>query len=290
MESSAHRDRGLADDAGNAEALTSAANAGVVGADIELRSATVDGSTLTLIYRATPTSSVTLSKSAFTVNVNGAEHTIFIVGLGGANVLLTLSTPVAAGDTVTVAYPKPSGANVIKDTDGNAAASFSGQAVTNNTPAAVQLTASVSAVPGSHDGSATFTFELQFSEEPEDDFSYTTMKDHAFTVTGGRVTKSNRLNPPSNIGWLVHITPDGDGTVTIVLPVTTDCVADVAICTEDGRMLSAELVRRAGDHRPGTGRVALGRNPPKGCRGAGEGGRRESLDGLPHWKGIGEEA
>ena len=237
MESSAHRDRGIAADAGNAEALTSAANAGVVGADIELRSATVDGSTLTLTYRATPTPSVTLSKSAFTVNVNGAEHAIFIVGLGGANVLLTLSTPVDAGDTVTVAYPKPSGANVIKDTDGNAVASFSGQAVTNNTPAAVQATAA----PGSHDGSATFTFELRFSEEPHDDFSYTTMKDHAFTVTGGSVTKSNRLNPPSNIGWLVHVTPDGDGTVTVVLPVTTDCEDDGAICTDDGRMLSTRV-------------------------------------------------
>ena len=201
----------------------------------------MDGSTLTLTYGATPTSSVTLSKSAFTVNVNGAEHTIFIVGLGGANVLLTLSTPVAAGDTVTVAYAKPSGANVIKDTDGNAAASFSGQAVANTTPAAVRLTASVSATPGAHDGSSAFTFELRFSEEPHDDFSYTTMKEHAFTVTGGTVTKSNRLNPPSNIGWLVHVTPDGEGTVTVLLPVTTDCAAQGAICTEDGRMLSSQL-------------------------------------------------
>ena len=96
-------------------------------------------------------------------------------------------------------------------------------------------------VPGSHDGSGAFTFELRFSEGPHNDFSYMTMKDHAFTVTGGTVTKSNRLNPPSNIGWLVHITPDGDGMVTIVLPVTTDCAADSAICTEDGRMLSNRL-------------------------------------------------
>ena len=67
------------------------------------------------------------------------------------------------------------------------------------------------------------------------------MKDHAFTVAGARVTKSNRLNPPSNIGWLVHVTPDGNGTVTIVLPATTDCAADGAICTQDGRMLSTRL-------------------------------------------------
>ena len=140
-------------------------------------------------------------------------------------------------------YTAPTGESDarVQDLAGNAAASFSGQAVENTTPAAVRLTASVSAVPSAHDGSGTFTFELRFSEEPHDDFSYTTMKDHALTVTGGRVTKSNRLNPPSNIGWLVHVTPDGDGTVTIVLPATTDCEADGAICTEDGRMLSAEV-------------------------------------------------
>jgi len=33
----------------------------------------------------------------------------------------------------------------------------------------------------------------------------------------------------------------GNGDVTIVLPVTTDCAANRAICTEDGRMLSNRL-------------------------------------------------
>ena len=35
--------------------------------------------------------------------------------------------------------------------------------------------------------------------------------------------------------------PDGDGEVTITLPVTTDCAAQGAICTEDGRKLSYQL-------------------------------------------------
>ena len=82
------------------------------------------------------------------------------------------------------------------------------------------LTASVSAAPESHDGH--FTFELRFSENL-DGFSYKTLRDHAFTVTGGEVTKARRLAPPSNIGWEITVTPDGNGAVTIVLPVTTDC-------------------------------------------------------------------
>ena len=34
------------------------------------------------------------------------------------------------------------------------------------------LTAEASQVPASHDGNDSFTFELRFSEEPVDDFSY----------------------------------------------------------------------------------------------------------------------
>ena len=102
------------------------------------------------------------------------------------------------------------------------------------------LTASISDVPSTHDGSAMFTFELRFSEEFTG-FSYVTMRDHVFTVTGGRVTYVRRLEPPSNIGWEVHVTPDSDGSVIIVLPVTVDCEVDGAICTEDGRGLSNQL-------------------------------------------------
>ena len=35
--------------------------------------------------------------------------------------------------------------------------------------------------------------------------------------------------------------PDGNGTVTIVLPATTDCDAQGSVCTGDGRMLSSRL-------------------------------------------------
>ena len=103
------------------------------------------------------------------------------------------------------------------------------------------LTAEASQVPASHDGNDSFTFELRFSEEPKGDFSYRTLRDHAFTATGGEVVNARRLNPPSNAGWEITVQPDGDGAVTIVLPVTTDCDSDGAVCTEDGRMLSGRL-------------------------------------------------
>ena len=98
------------------------------------------------------------------------------------------------------------------------------------------LTASVENAPASHDGENAFTFELRFSEEPR--LGYKKLRDHAFTVTGGTVKKAERLEKGSNTGWRITVRPDGNGDVTVVLPVTSDCDAQGAICTADGRMLS----------------------------------------------------
>ena len=68
-----------------------------------------------------------------------------------------------------------------------------------------------------------------------------TLRDHAFEVTGGSIVNARRLNPPSNVGWEITVEPSGNGAVTIVLPVTTDCAATGAICTDDGRKLSNRL-------------------------------------------------
>ena len=101
------------------------------------------------------------------------------------------------------------------------------------------LTASVHNTPTSHDGQSAFTFELRFSEEFG--ISYRTLRDHAFTVTGGTVKKAKRMEQGSNIQWRITVRPDSNAGVTIVLPVTTDCAAEGAICTGDGRMLSSRV-------------------------------------------------
>ena len=101
------------------------------------------------------------------------------------------------------------------------------------------LTAAIHDAPESHDGRRKFTFELRFSEEFS--ISYKTLRDHAFTVTGGEVTRARRLERGKNIRWEIHIRPASSAAVTIVLPVTTDCDAQGAVCTEDGRKLSRRL-------------------------------------------------
>ena len=98
------------------------------------------------------------------------------------------------------------------------------------------LTATIHDASDSHDGQTAFTFRLRLSEEFG--ISYRTLRDHAFTVTGGEVVKASRLEQGSNISWEITVQPDGDEAITIVLPVTTDCDATGAICTPDGRVLS----------------------------------------------------
>ena len=106
-------------------------------------------------------------------------------------------------------------------------------------PSETPLAASFRDAPQAHNGSDSFTFSVDFSEEFE--LSYKTLRDHAFIVEGGTVTRARRARQGSNIEWEIHVQPDGNGDMTIVLPLATDCDAEGAICTEDGRPLSNRL-------------------------------------------------
>ena len=101
------------------------------------------------------------------------------------------------------------------------------------------LTVSLENAATSHNGTDVFTFEIRFSEQFG--LSYKTLRDYAFTVTGGTVNKAKRMTQGSNIGWTITVTPGSAAAVTVVLPVTTGCNASGAVCTADGRKLSNRL-------------------------------------------------
>ena len=238
------------DDGGNEETLTSAPTV-VTAAGLQLQSATVDGAILTLTYNEVLDTGVTLRQTAFAVNVNGSSRSLIAVGVGESNVLLFLSSTVEAGDTVTADYTVPDGSGFIRDIRGRKAASFSGQSVTNDT-ASAPLTARAHDAPSSHNGQDAFTFELRFSEEFP--LSYVTLRDHAFTVTGGSVTYVRRLEPGKNVRWEITVTPGSSSDVAIDLNATTDCSAQGAICAEDGGKLSGGLLLVVpGPNTPATG-------------------------------------
>ena len=212
----------------------------------ELSEASVDGATLTLTFNEDLDGNSEPPTTAFTVTVSGNVRAVDSVNVTGGAVTLTLSSAVSSVDTVTVSYTVPASesAERLRDSAGNAAASFTGWSVTNETaatPPTAPFTASIHDAPESHDGQNSFTFELRLSEAPKQGFSYKTLRDHAFTVTGGEVSKARRLEKGKNVRWEIHVRPDSSGNVTIVLPITEDCNAQGAICTGDGRMLSNRL-------------------------------------------------
>ena len=206
-------------------------------------SATVDGATLTLTLSEDLTESPVPATTTFTVTANQDERGVDSIAISGSTVALTLASAATADDQVRVSYiaPTDQAAARLRDLSDNPAESFSDQEVTNNTAAArTPLTAAIHDEPDSHDGQTEFTFELRFNEDVTG-LSYKTLRDHAFTVTGGEVKGARRLEPGKNIRWEIKISPTSSADVVIVLPITTDCDADGAVCTGDGGKLSNRL-------------------------------------------------
>ena len=228
----------------------------------------VDGATLKVLYDEALDEGSAPPTDSFDVRVactcgdttwldEEAKRAVESVSVDGDTVVLTLVSAATSEDVVVVSYTPPSDAATARTRDlaGNAAAGFNATEVFNDTDETAEseksgepeettegetpLTVSLGATTESHNGTDAFTFELRFSEEVK--LSYVTLRDHAFTVTGGTVNRAKRLTQGSNIGWTITVTPGSAAAVTVVLPVTTDCDADGAVCTGDGRELSNRL-------------------------------------------------
>ena len=95
--------------------------------------ATVNGATLTLTYDET-LAAVTTPASAFTVT-GATSRSVTAVSVSDEQVQLTVSPPILHGESgIEVDYAVPSG-EALEDAAGNRAASFTDQAVANETPA-----------------------------------------------------------------------------------------------------------------------------------------------------------
>ena len=236
------------DDAGNEESVTSAATAAVAltagstnslersnREDVQENSAATGAPTINGTAQVGETLTASTTDIADADGVANATFTYQwladdadINGATGSSYTLVAAD---AGKTIKVQVS-------FTDDDGNE------ESVTSAATAAVTqppMTATIHDEPSSHDGSAEFTFELRFSEEPASGFSYTTVRDHAFTVTDGSVSNVRRLERGKNVKWEITVTPDSDADVTIALNATTDCSAEDAICNAGGGKLSGGL-------------------------------------------------
>ena len=236
------------DDAGNEESVTSAATAAVTltgGSTNSLEQSNQEDVQENSAATGAPTiggtAQVGESLTASTSDISDAD------GLANASFTYQwLADDADIDDATTSSYTLVAGdvGKAIKvrvsftDDAGNE------ESVTSAATAAVTqppLTATTHDAPESHDGATAFTFELRFSEEPASGFSYTTVWDHAFTVTDGSVSNVRRLEAGKNVKWEITVTPDSDADVTIAVNATTDCSAEGAICTSDGGKLSGGL-------------------------------------------------
>ena len=102
------------------------------------------------------------------------------------------------------------------------------------------LTASLNGLPQAHDGGRLFAFEIRFSEE-FDGLRLTALEAGALMVTGGRLVDTQRTVRGQNRSVTVRVRPSGTGAVRVELAATADCTAATAICTSDGRTLSAAI-------------------------------------------------
>ena len=112
-----------------------------------------------------------------------------------------------------------------------------GISTTVHGPDPVPLTAAFEGVPEEHDGEDAVRFRLAFSEDIG--IGYRSLRDDAFTVTGGAVTKAKRVDGRDDL-WEVTVEPGSDEAMTIALPGGRPCAVSGAVCTrgENRRQLA----------------------------------------------------
>ena len=214
------------------------------------RGLTLSTATVTITSVSRNANLGSLSLSGMDIGTFSAETTGYAASVGAevASTTVTAAADAEASVAILPADADPgtpghqvslaAGANVITVTV-TAADGVTARTYTAPVTRAPPLTASFGSVPESHDGETPFAFELRFSEEVA--VSYATLRDTAFTVTGGAVRGAQRLAPPSNRGWRITVEPNVTADVVVVLPGTADCAAAGAVCTSGGRPLSHRL-------------------------------------------------
>ncbi len=103
-------------------------------------------------------------------------------------------------------------------------------------PIRPKLVAEFQHVPIVHDGSGAFTVTLTFSDEVT--ISLADLKQHALSVTGGSIMAVARASDAPRKQFELTIQPSSNEAVSLFTSPTSDCNAQGALCTKDGRRLA----------------------------------------------------
>ena len=165
---------------------------------------------------------------------DGLEHAwvFFLVpdGDGAVTFALVADAACAAGGICT-----PGGRTL---TEAPAAASIPGPGGPEE-PEGAPLSASFEDLPAEHDGESAFTFRIAFSES----LSWMNgrrLREDVVAVAGGRATAAGRVDRRRDL-WQVTVEPDSPADVTVTLEAGAACDTPAAVCTSDGRALSATI-------------------------------------------------
>ena len=116
----------------------------------------------------------------------------------------------------------------------DASLAFTGNPLPANRPES-PLTASFPSFPASHNGSGTLTFRLSLSDNTTATASSIM---EALTVQGATLVSVTEVGTAGKF-WNVKVRPSSRVDISVTLSPPTDCAASDAVCTPDGRILSA---------------------------------------------------
>jgi uncharacterized repeat protein (TIGR02059 family) len=177
---------------------------------------TVNGATLSIAYNEPLDTGSVPAASAYAPLVNGSSRSVSNVAVVGSGVTLTLASPVVSADTVTLSYTP--GAAPIQDVAGNDAASFSGVAVTNNTPPPGGSTLTFDATADAQVRSSTTTTNfgtlttIRVGGEGTTTIYRTYLKFNVTGLTGSVTAVKLRLFATDASPNIVHVFPVADTT------------------------------------------------------------------------------
>ncbi len=165
--------------------------------------------------------------SATSVNGQTDEWQITVDPDGAGDITLTVEAGGTCGDpgVLCTAGGEPLSETVTQTVEGEDAGPF---------------TAAFENGPGTHDGASAFNVFLRFSEAPANVKNFNIKA--ALQISGGTILRVRVVGGAVNgdeAHRRVEIEPSGDADVRLSLFPTTDCTAENALCTSDGRKLES---------------------------------------------------
>ena len=251
------------------EAVAADSGHKVDGVKPVLQGATVHAARLVQIYHEALDEDSTPSRFDFTVMVAGSARTVTQVLVSGSGVTLTLASPVAAGEAVTVSYTP--GFNPIQDPVGNAA-----EGLTDETALPPLVTISAQDDPASVPEGTAADFTL--TREPPTTTTLTA--GISITERGSVIETEGSYEPPKEVTFTA-------GDATAILMVLTD---DDDQQEEDGSIIATlqpGAGYRLGEVLTQTAEVTITDDdgapipPGGGGGGGGSGGVRQTVPDAP---------